>query len=224
MHFAAFLVLLTEVAPASAQTPSTKCTYTNLTSNKTISGECTVGSAGVAITEPASGMLTRISITIKNRQGEWAAIEINGASGFRYEIDRCTFRHASEDLKQFLDTQVPCEAPKIAQKSDRPVFMTAGGAWVGKWYTGKASVCTGKRGESEGLLHFTTTKLWGYESECDVESIKPVGAGVEVVSKCYGEGMASREREYLEVVDDKLKRTTLVQRKRLTFTYNRCPS
>jgi len=223
MRTSPFLLFFGFVYPAFAQSEGMKCTYTNLNTNQTLSGDCTTGPAGVAITT-GSGMISRIYLTVKDRQGEWATVEFNGLPGTRYEIDRCKFSYATRNLKEFLETSEPCDGKPKAQNADRPNFMTAGGAWVGRWYTGAAKICMSKIGEVEGLSEYTTKKLSGYESECDVERITPVGAGVEVVSKCWSEGEQSREKEYLEVVDGKLKRSVMVGRKRMTFTSSRCPS
>ena len=108
-----------------------------------------------------------------------------------------------------------------AQQAPRP--KTADGAWVGRWYTGRSNVCAGQRGASEGLLVYTPKTMSGYENECDIERITLVGRGVELVTKCSGEGTISREREYLEVIGGKLRRTVHVGRERQTFTYTRCP-
>jgi hypothetical protein len=101
--------------------------------------------------------------------------------------------------------------------------MTAGGAWVGKWYTGRSSVCKGVPGETEGLITYTTSKAEGLETACDIKKITRRGNGVEIDLACAGEGQEWRETEYLEVVQGRLKRTVLVERKRQTFTYSRCP-
>lgn len=112
----------------------------------------------------------------------------------------------------------------VSQAEQKPASQTVGGAWVGRWYTGKSNACAGQRGASEGLLEYTKKTMSGYEKQCDIERITPVGQGVELIGKCSGEGMESREREYLEVVDGKLRRSVYVGRKWLTFTYNRCPN
>lgn len=111
----------------------------------------------------------------------------------------------------------------VSQAAQAARTKTADGAWVGRWYTGKSNVCAGQRGVSEGLLVYTPKTMSGYENECDIERIIPVGREVELVIKCSGEGMTSREREYLEVIDGKLRRTVNVGRERQTFTYDRCP-
>jgi hypothetical protein len=133
-----------------AQAPQMKCSYMNMNTNQTVSGKCTSGSAGVAITDPA-GALVRISLSIKDHQGEWTVVEINGTSGMRYELDRCNFTYATSDLKQFLETHLSCESKATTQKDDRSIFMTAGGAWVGRWYTGNPRICKKPGGAVEGL-------------------------------------------------------------------------
>jgi hypothetical protein len=142
----------------------------------------------------------------------------------RYELDRCNFTYATSDLKQFLETHLSCESKATTQKDDRSIFMTAGGAWVGRWYTGNPRICKKPGGTVEGLLEYTTERIVGYENECDVERIAPAGAGVEIVSVCHGEGFESREKEYLEVKNGNLQRSVQIGPRRRTFSYKLCPS
>ena len=104
----------------------------------------------------------------------------------------------------------------------------AGGAWVGRWYFGTASVCRAKpergRGGEQGLRVYTTSMAYGYDNKCAIKKVTLRGAGVDVVQSCRGEGEEWTETEYLEVVDGKLKLTAEVEGKRKTYTFNRCPA
>jgi hypothetical protein len=98
-----------------------------------------------------------------------------------------------------------------------------GSAWIGRWYIDDKSVCRGQRGETDGLLVYTATEFFGIENRCRIRSIVPKGAKFELALSCRGEGMTSNERETVEVVQGRLRRTVIVGRKAETFTYSRCP-
>jgi hypothetical protein len=228
--FVAGGLALSVVGDAAAQSASgAKCEYMNTKSGEFGSDNCTVGEAGIAIDaqnfkvdgkpDPKPGVLRRIVIEFKSRQGQWSRVSINGRPGTRYETDRCNYAYASDDLQEF----VTVKACLAAQESPRPPFMTAGGAWIGKWVDGSQNLCKGDPAEKkEGVFVYTTKKVSAYESMCDVVGIKQVGPGVEVSMTCYGEGMKSKEVETLNVVNGRLGRTVVIDRKRKTFWYDRC--
>lgn len=211
-----FIVLLSISFPSHGR--SATCQYSNLETKESVSGACTSGPAGIAIdTNPH---LRRFAIEEVARQGEWAIVKFNGKKASRFEVNRCHFSYSTEDLKEFL-TIDSCQRAQEVDK--RPEFMTAGGSWVGKWHIGDTKVCRGKPGDAEGLLVYSTTKMFGYENECDVKKIEPRGTGVELTMTCYGEGETSTERETLDVTNGKLIRSIRTSRKTERFTYNRCP-
>jgi hypothetical protein len=99
----------------------------------------------------------------------------------------------------------------------------AGGAWTGRWHVGSADVCRSKQ-RAQGLFVYTAGSVQAYEGRCDIRKVTPRGAGFDLLQSCRAEGETWTETEYVEVVDGKLKRTVLVEGKRQTFTYNRCPA
>lgn len=211
-----FIAVLWVVIPSDSR--SATCQYSNLEANERISAGCTSGPAGIAIdTNPSPRSMPIEEVA---RQGEWAIVKFNGKKGARYEINRCHFSYSTEDLKEFLIIDSCQKAQEPDRRSD---FMTTGGAWVGRWYIGDGRVCKGKPGDAEGLLVYSTTKMSGYENECDVKKIEPRGTGVELTMMCFGEGENNVEREALDVANGKLVRTIKSGRKQQTFSYHRCP-
>lgn len=124
---------------------------------------------------------------------------------------------AATTLKGALDgcVDAPKVTPQVSTRSDR--------LYVGRWYTGPASLCKGEQGETEGLLVYTPQEFFGLENTCQIQQVVPKGPGFELAMQCNGEGMTSTDREYVEVRNGKLRRTLVVARKSQTFTYNRCP-
>jgi hypothetical protein len=96
-------------------------------------------------------------------------------------------------------------------------------SYVGRWYVGDASTCKGKKGETQGLVVYTTQELSAYDSKCKIQRAVAKGPGFELWMRCRAEGETSNDREYVEVRDGKLRRTVVVERKPVTFTYPRCP-
>jgi hypothetical protein len=120
-------------------------------------------------------------------------------------------------------------APTFADAAPPQAPKAAGGTWIGRWYFGgTASVCRARpergRGGEQGLRVFTSTMAYGYDSRCAIKKVTPRGAGVDVVQSCRGEGEEWTDTEYLEVVDGKLKLTVVVEGKRTTQIFNRCPA
>lgn len=227
------LLVMSSVAVSFAQTQELQCSYRNLDTKESITGRCTRGPEGVAIdvpvittiegkpAVPGSMGLKRISIVTKEREGNWSLVEIDGKLGMQFSKEPCNISYATHALRQSID--VNCTGRTVDPMADFPLFMTAGGAWVGKWYTGRASLCKGRPGETEGLLSYSTSKVDGMETSCDVTKITRRGKGVNLALACAGEGTEWRDNEYLEVVQGKLKRTVLIERKKKTFSYDRCP-
>lgn len=98
-----------------------------------------------------------------------------------------------------------------------------GNSWIGRWYVADPGVCGGRRGETDGLLVYTAKEFFGIENRCRIRSVAPKGAKFELALSCRGEGMTSNERETVEVVQGRLRRTVIVGRKAEIFTYSRCP-
>jgi hypothetical protein len=157
-----------------------------------------------------------ISISLReiSRQGQWAKMTLNGKPATRFEYDRVTFFMASDDLNEFLDY-------KLAAAPTPQVVRT--NFWIGRWYSDHVRVCRGRPGETEGLLTFTAKEFIGLENSCRITRVVPKGSAAELTLRCSGEGMTSTDREVVEVVDGKLRRTVVVDGKPETFSYSRCP-
>jgi hypothetical protein len=95
--------------------------------------------------------------------------------------------------------------------------------YVGRWYVGDASVCKKKTGEAEGLLVYTAREFIGYESKCRITKTAPQGRATALTLRCRAEGETYDESETVEVVQGRLRRIVLVEGKRTTFSYVRCP-
>ncbi len=95
--------------------------------------------------------------------------------------------------------------------------------YVGRWYVGDVSVCKKKTGEAEGLIVYTAREMIAYESKCRITKAAPKGRATELSLRCRGEGESFDDRESVEVVGGQLKRTVMVEGKRTTFNYPRCP-
>jgi len=96
--------------------------------------------------------------------------------------------------------------------------------WIGRWHIPEnAAACNGKAGESDGLLVYTATEMFGIENRCRILSMARKGAKTELKMRCRGEGSPSNDTELLEVVGGKLQRTVRINGKTETFTYSRCP-
>jgi hypothetical protein len=223
-------IVAAQAQSQTAEPSGAKCEYFNAKSNEIgPAADCTIGPAGVALDtanfridgKPSGGpgALRRIAIDIKSRQGQWARVDINGKAGTRFETDRCNYAYASDDLQEFLTVKTCLPA---AKEPPRPDFMTAGGAWVGKWTDASQNLCKGEPGQTEGLLVYSTKVVIGLENRCEVKRLKQVGPGVELSMTCYGEGMKSDEREILNVVNGKLVRTVVIDGKTRSFSYELC--
>ena len=94
-------------------------------------------------------------------------------------------------------------------------------SYVGRWYIEDPAVCKGR--DQEGLLVYGAKQVEGYEYSCDVTRTRTKGKRTEVTLRCLGEGRTSIEKETVEVVDGRLKRTIKVNGKARMVDYHRCP-
>lgn len=103
--------------------------------------------------------------------------------------------------------------------------QTAGApqAYLGRWYIEDPAVCKGPGGDTEGLLVYGRKTVAGYEYACDVVRTHVKGKRTDVTMRCRGEGRTSIQKEAVEVVDGRLKRTITVKGKLRTVDYRRCP-
>lgn len=155
--------------------------------------------------------LQRIIRVERGRRGDTVLIDMHGTACDQAGDIPCTFRIGWSNQNRLATTLVT----KTGVSDEEP--------WVGRWYTGDAKVCSGRRGESEGLLTYTATKAIGYESECRIVSKKRRGPATDIILACEGDGMVSRDRETLEVINGRLRRAVILERRPTTFTYSRCP-
>ena len=96
--------------------------------------------------------------------------------------------------------------------------------YIGRWYAdGNKLVCRADEGETEGLLTYKSREFVGIETRCKFTAIRPIGERYTIMMTCAGEGRDWNDREVLEVRNGKLERTVMVERKPVTFTYDRCP-
>jgi hypothetical protein len=93
--------------------------------------------------------------------------------------------------------------------------------WIGRWYVQSPAVC--KTRDGEGLITYSATDATGYESRCKIASATAQGSKTLLKLRCRAEGQTYNEQETLEVVNGKLRRTTMVEGKSRTFDYLRCP-
>jgi hypothetical protein len=107
-----------------------------------------------------------------------------------------------------------------SKQADKPDTAPS---YVGRWFSEKGSECKGEEGETEGLLVYKPKELVGMENTCRISRATPKGAATELTMRCSGEGITSTQREIVEVMGGKLRRTVAVGRKMRTFTYSRCP-
>lgn len=100
-------------------------------------------------------------------------------------------------------------------------------SYIGKWYDDDQSVCKTKLGEpnknGSWAIGYTEKETFGHESRCRIVRAIPRGTAVELSLLCSVEGMTSREKELVEVVGGRLRRTVSENGKLSTSTYTRCP-
>lgn len=104
-------------------------------------------------------------------------------------------------------------------------FAQAGAtqSYLGRWYIEDPAVCKGPAGDTEGLLVYGRKTVEGYEYACDVVRARTRGARTEITTRCRAEGRTTIEKEAVEVVDGRLKRTIKVEGRMRTGDYKRCP-
>jgi hypothetical protein len=95
--------------------------------------------------------------------------------------------------------------------------------YLGRWYIEDPAVCKGPAGDTEGLLVYGRKTVEGHEYACDVVRARIKGPRTEITTRCRAEGRTTIEKEALEVVDGRLKRTIKVEGKMRTGDYKRCP-
>lgn len=94
-------------------------------------------------------------------------------------------------------------------------------SYLGRWYIEDPAVCKGPA-DTEGLLVYGPKSVAGYEYSCDVIRTRTRGRRTDITMRCRGEGRTTIERETVEVVDGRLKRTLKVEGKMRTGDYRRC--
>jgi len=95
--------------------------------------------------------------------------------------------------------------------------------WIGRWYIEDPAVCKGPAGDTEGLLVYGPRTAEGYEYACDIARAHRSGARTDITLRCQAEGRTSIQKETVEVVDGRLRRTIKVEGKIRTGEYRRCP-
>jgi hypothetical protein len=97
-------------------------------------------------------------------------------------------------------------------------------SYLGRWYIEDPAVCKGAAGDTEGLLVYGRNTIEGHEYACDVVRARTKGPRTEISMRCRAEGRTSIEKETIEIVEGRLKRTIKVEGKLRTGDYRRCPS
>lgn len=93
------LLLLAAPAPNPAQAET--CTWLRLSPEGFEEGPCTVEwTDRGAVVEMGT---RRWDLRERDRQGQWAAVSINGAAGMRFEIDRERHSYSTTDLNELLE-------------------------------------------------------------------------------------------------------------------------
>lgn len=98
------LIGLSALAPTQADAAS--CHYFNFkTKNMFNNQRCSVATVPVGpnYVQTIEIGARRFKIEILNRQGVWARINLNGKPGMRFEVDRTTFLHTTDDLEETFD-------------------------------------------------------------------------------------------------------------------------
>jgi hypothetical protein len=133
----------------------------------------------------------------------------------RPEIDRLT--EINKLAKTIAQPTEPAAPLNLTKQKPSPT------SYIGKWYSDDKSECKGKPGEPGSPLVYTAKRIFGQEFACDVVRAIPRGPATELSLSCSGEGESYKESETVEVVEGRLRRATIVNGKRRTFTYSRCP-
>jgi hypothetical protein len=118
----------------------------------------------------------------------------------------------------FLSLVMCTAADAQPAPSNAPKHASVPPGYVGKWYAGDVKACKAVRRSPEGALVYTATQMFGAESTCKIERATKHGAATELSLLCRAEGQTSRDKELVEVVDGKLRRTVTVEGKTMSFT------
>lgn len=99
--------------------------------------------------------------------------------------------------------------------------------WLGKWKESaqRSDMCKQIPGESDnGIIIFTKNKAVFYESECRIIRTDPMRTGVtRITMKCAGEGETFKAHEDVIVLNNRLIRYVVGEKKSLTMVeYERC--
>lgn len=180
--------------------------------NDVLSGNCRTGQftnlrgelrifAGANLDRDAVEYSPEYRISRKGERGY-----LDGSSGSGYPVD----------LEQFKALCPSAYAQAMTAFETRPKF-------IGRWYIDDKKVCGNPDGAAEGLLTYTSREFRAIEIACKFTNVRAVGDRYEISMNCASEGQGSKERVTLGVSKGKLVRTITVDRKQMTFTYNRCP-
>lgn len=169
-------------------------------------GRCRGGAGDSAKTDAACDERDRLGGRLHGLDWCYARPEQIGAER---QWQRCT----SSSLKPEPDTTPSTRPPTPSIQ-----------ALQGKWYLDDQKVCTGRPNETEGLLTFRGMSFLGYESNCRIQSAKPIGRFLALRMMCASEGMQERASENIEFVDDRTIRRSLKDGpKTYTSVHRRCP-
>ncbi len=80
-------------------------------------------------------------------------------------------------------------------------------SFVGTW-AANADWCANTSAMTDQVpIRITTDRFEGYETRCDITAIEQAGDSYDVTLACEAEGMTSRERVNMRVVEDRLTLT-----------------
>ncbi|MGY3413503.1 hypothetical protein ACVWZV_009670 [Bradyrhizobium sp. GM5.1] len=95
--------------------------------------------------------------------------------------------------------------------------------YVGRWYFGSSKVCGKGEGE-ESLLVYKTREFVAVDTYCVIKGVRVNGSRYHLTMTCNAEGESiGVERQTVEVSENKMQRSVMVEGKPTTFTYIRCP-
>jgi hypothetical protein len=103
-------------------------------------------------------------------------------------------------------------------------------SYLGRWYEKNPAVCktppghqAPAGGKEESVLVYGSRKIEQYESVCTVTQTRAIGPRTEIAMRCRSEGETNVDKETVEVVDGRLRRTVRVEGKAMSVDYRRCP-
>lgn len=137
--------------------------------------------------------------------------------GFRGEPYRTFISVHGYQKPESNRSQISFESPTVYRAS-------LGGAspvtYIGQWYAEGVEACKFSPGEQDnGLIAYNAKRFEGYESSCQIKSVKTRGSRFIITMRCSSEGDVSTVKEVLEVTE-----TTLTRAGRFPVTYRRCPA